>query len=60
MKDMVTRIRQLSPSSNEKVMVAGDKEKTKLKQRTIKGIPIDDIKFNEFISISPLFKSTLL
>ncbi len=60
MKDMVTRIRQLPPSSNEKVMVAGDKEKTKLKQRIVKGIPIDDIKFNEFISISPLFKSTLL
>ena len=60
MKNMVTRIRQLPSSSSEKVMVAGDKEKSKLEQRTTKGIPIDDVKFNEFISISPLFKSTLL
>lgn len=60
MKNMITRIRQLPPSLNEKVIVAGDKEKSKFKQRIVKGIPIDDVKFDEFISISSLFKSTLL
>ena len=60
MSTLSTRVRNLPSSKEEKVLMAGDKEKENFKQRVIKGIPVDEIKFQEFLDISPKFKQSIL
>lgn len=53
---MVDRVRQLPPLDDEcAVMVPGDPEKKCFKQRSIEGIPVDDMKLAEFMAITPAF-----
>lgn len=60
MQSMVDRIRRCEKSGDEDVMVAGDPEKKTYKQRIINGIPIDDDKFNEFMTISKKIGKALI
>lgn len=57
---MVDRIRKFKKSGNEDVMVPGDPEKKIFKQRIVSGIPVDDEKFNELMSVSKKFEKTLI
>jgi LDH2 family malate/lactate/ureidoglycolate dehydrogenase len=60
LQNMVDRIRSLPGlDDHQKLMVAGDPEKNSAKERIVSGIPMDDIKFEEFLSLSPDFKTVL-
>ena len=60
LQNMVDRIRKLEKISNEDVMVPGDPEKKEKLKRIKSGIPIDEVKFNEFINVSISFKECLI
>ena len=60
MKSLVTRIRSLTPLNGQEVMVAGDPEKHKMKERLEKGIPISENVWNEFLKISEDFKKAVI
>ena len=58
---MVNRIRSLPTlDGSQKMMVAGDPEKLAEKQRIISGIPMDSIKYDEFLALSSDFKTALM
>ncbi|MBI1770258.1 MAG: Ldh family oxidoreductase [Bacteroidetes bacterium] len=60
LQSMVDRIRSLRKSDeSQELMVAGDPEKNCVKEREVSGIPMDEIKFEEFLSLSPDFKTAL-
>jgi LDH2 family malate/lactate/ureidoglycolate dehydrogenase len=59
LQEMVDRIRKYEKSDTEDVMVAGDPEKKSFKKRSEEGIPVDEDKFNELISISAEIKSAV-
>jgi LDH2 family malate/lactate/ureidoglycolate dehydrogenase len=55
---MVDRVRLLPRlNSGHAVMVSGDPEKKSFFRRSIEGIPIDGIKYAEFLALSPEFES---
>jgi ureidoglycolate dehydrogenase (NAD+) len=61
MRDLVQRARTLPPlDAQVAVMVPGDPEKKTFKERTETGLPIDDVKFAEFVELSPRFKEAQL
>ena len=60
MQLIVDRIRTCEKDGNEDVMVAGDPEKKTYKIRTAKGIPVDQQKFNELLTISEDFRKALI
>ncbi len=58
LQEMVNGIRNLKPlSSATKVMAAGDPEKKSSGQRLNEGIPVSDVKFADFLSVSEQFRS---
>lgn len=55
------RLRSLEPLSEEQpVMVAGDPEKKTLALRSVSGLPIDAVKFEEFLEVSADFREAVL
>jgi ureidoglycolate dehydrogenase (NAD+) len=61
MSNLATRARSLEPNDNStEVIIAGDKEKQQYVARLINGIPMDNIKFDEFLNISKDFQYALL
>lgn len=61
LQKMVEEIRNLPPLDGIlKVMVPGDPEKDYYKERIVKGIPMDRLKFEEFLSISKDFKEAVI
>lgn len=57
LQGMVERIRTMEPLvSDGEVMVAGDPEKKSLARRTVEGIPVDDVKYEEFLTVNPAFE----
>jgi ureidoglycolate dehydrogenase (NAD+) len=61
MSNLATRVRSLEPNSNStEVLMSGDKEKQQYAIRLANGIPMDDVKFDEFLSISKDFQYTTL
>ncbi len=61
MRDLVQRARGLPAlDANVPVMVPGDPEKETFKARSTRGIPIDDVKFAEFLGVSGGFKDALM
>jgi ureidoglycolate dehydrogenase (NAD+) len=61
MSNLATRVRSLEPNDNStEVIMPGDKEKQQYIIRLANGIPMDDIKFNEFLNISQDFQHTIL
>ena len=60
LQSMVNRIREMSPSGSEEVMVAGDPEKKTEVERKALGIPIDEGRFEEFLSLSGSFSRARL
>ncbi|MEQ9423197.1 MAG: Ldh family oxidoreductase [Cyclobacteriaceae bacterium] len=59
LQDMADQIRSLPNTGNDSVMIPGDPEKKSLKVRSQEGIPIEDLKFKEFISINEDFALSL-
>lgn len=60
LQEMADRIRRMEPLNDyEKVMVAGDPEKLTAARRSKEGIPVDDVKADEFFEVSPEFKKAL-
>ena len=59
-QNMVNRIRVLEPLGKSPVMVPGDPEKKSIVDRAKHGIPIDTIKYKEYLGISDLFSSCLI
>ena len=58
---MAERIRSLAPLASEtEVMVAGDPEKLAFTRRTAEGVPVDEIKFGEFLALSPEFHKAVM
>ena len=56
LQEMVDAVRKLSPLDPvQGVMAAGDPEKKTFAERSRLGIPVDEAKYEEFLSISPLF-----
>ena len=60
LQEMVDRIRKYEKSDTEDVMVAGDPEKKSCKKRSEEGIPVDEDKFNEFITISKNMENAII
>jgi LDH2 family malate/lactate/ureidoglycolate dehydrogenase len=61
MRDLVARVRSLPPlEETVPVMVSGDPEKKKFLERSAAGIPTDEIKFGEFLAVSPRFEDALV
>lgn len=61
LQSMADEIRALpADKHSEKVMIPGDPEKEKFKERILSGIPVDEIKFEEFIQISENFKKVVI
>jgi ureidoglycolate dehydrogenase (NAD+) len=61
MRDLVQRARTLPPlDAQVAVMVPGDPEKKTFKERTEAGLPIDDVKFAEFVGLSARFQEARL
>ncbi|MES2780160.1 MAG: Ldh family oxidoreductase [Bacteroidota bacterium] len=60
LQGMVDRIRLLPKLSEGEVMVPGDPEKKYYADRIISGIPMDDVKFEEFMEISQSFKKAVI
>ena len=60
LQDIVDRLRDLPTSSQDNsVMVPGDPEKKCYDIRIKEGIPIDEIKYEEFLAISSMFKEVI-
>jgi ureidoglycolate dehydrogenase (NAD+) len=59
LQNTVDRIRQMEALPGEKVMVPGDPEKKFEKERLITGIPVDDVKFEEFLVVDSGFHNCL-
>lgn len=54
--DLARRIRSLAPRDpSSPVLMPGDPEKAAFATRTKAGIPIDDVKYEEFLTVSPVF-----
>lgn len=60
LQNMADRIRMMPKLSDDEVMVPGDPEKKFFAERIKSGIPMDDIKFGEFMEISDSFKKATL
>lgn len=61
LQGMAERIRALDPLAAETaVMVAGDPEKRAYIRRSVEGIPVDDVKFEEFLALSPEFNKAVM
>jgi ureidoglycolate dehydrogenase (NAD+) len=60
LQSMADRIRMLPKLSEEEVMVPGDPEKKQFAERIKSGIPMDDIKFGEFMEISNSFENAVI
>lgn len=60
LQNMVDRIRDMEKLSDDEVMIPGDPEKKSKKFRLTDGIPIDKVKYQEFINISDKFKECLV
>lgn len=61
MKTIANRVRSFhSISEHEKSMIPGDKEKIYFNERVMRGIPIDDEKMQEFITINSSFADTII
>ena len=60
LQQMVDRIRVLPSLDNAHMMVGGDPEKITFKQRSLTGIPMDRLKYDEYLAVSPSFQSVLL
>lgn len=60
LREMAQRIRTLTPlDPASEVKVAGDPEKRTCGVRRTKGIPLNEVQLNEFLSLSPRFKDAL-
>ena len=60
LQDIVDRLRDLPTTSQDNsVMVPGDPEKKCYDIRIKEGIPIDEIKYEEFLAISSMFKEVI-
>jgi len=60
-QSMADRVRLLVPRDDgNEPMVAGDPEKRSIILRNCEGIPVDDVKYAEFLSINPVFESAVL
>ena len=60
LQENVDRLRNLKAlQQDEKVMVAGDPEKKHYSKRINEGIPLDDIKYKEFLSLSVDFSKAV-
>jgi ureidoglycolate dehydrogenase (NAD+) len=60
LQNIVSQIRQLPPTEdNCDVMVPGDPEKKTYIERSLKGIPLDESKFQEFIAVNAQFSDAL-
>lgn len=55
MQSMADRIRVLPQLADDEVMVAGDPEKKQFEIRTTKGIPIEKVIWDDFLSLTPDF-----
>ncbi|MEM9695745.1 MAG: Ldh family oxidoreductase [Myxococcota bacterium] len=53
--EMAARIRSLPAHGPERVQIPGDPEKAMYRHRREAGIPIDAVKFEEFLAVSPAF-----
>lgn len=61
LQGMVERIRVMEPLvAGEAVMVAGDPEKKSFARRSIEGIPVDDVKYEEFLAVSAEFHKAVM
>lgn len=61
LQNMSDRIRSLPPlTPDDKMMVAGDPEKSSYKKRVIEGIPIDEIAYSDFLSTSSEFEKAIM
>lgn len=60
LQSMVDRIRLLEPLNNDEVMVPGDPEKKSRLIRLESGIPIDEIRYQEFLQISDNFSQCII
>jgi LDH2 family malate/lactate/ureidoglycolate dehydrogenase len=60
MNSMINRLRSLPKSSEDSVYVAGDKEKIQYSERSVYGIPMDEVKFKEFLEISNDYKQAVI
>ncbi|MBQ9213504.1 MAG: Ldh family oxidoreductase [Bacteroidales bacterium] len=59
MKNLVERVRSLTPLLGKEVLVAGDPEKRTMQQRNVSGIPVSDNLWQEFLKISDKFAKTV-
>jgi ureidoglycolate dehydrogenase (NAD+) len=61
LQSMVDRLRSLAPvDPYTPVLVAGDPEKIMEKQRLVTGIPMDEVKFQEFVQVNSTIHDCLL
>lgn len=61
LQGMVERIRAMEPLvAGDDVMVAGDPEKKSFARRSVEGIPVDDVKFEEFLAVSLEFRKAVM
>lgn len=61
LQKMVDEVRNLPQlDSANRMMVAGDPEKIMERERRISGIPMDELKFDEFLEVSQDFKTALM
>lgn len=61
LQSMAARVRALTPLENvDGVMIAGDPEKASLAQRIQHGIPVDEVKYAEFLNLSPKFAEAVV
>jgi ureidoglycolate dehydrogenase (NAD+) len=61
MQSMVDRIRGMSQLDlGSQVMVPGDPEKKSYEKRVVEGIPVDEIKYAEFLAINPEFSEAVI
>jgi ureidoglycolate dehydrogenase (NAD+) len=60
LQGMVNRVRSLPPMNyGENIMVAGDPEKKSFIKRSKDGIPIDSVKYSEYMALNPDFSQAL-
>lgn len=55
LQSMADRIRMMQPLSDDEVMVAGDPEKKSFAHRSIHGIPVEEIVWQEYVQANPDF-----
>lgn len=61
LQSMVNRLRGLSPlDPRDEVMVAGDPEKKSFIRRRIEGIPVDEVKYVEYVELNPVFERAVV